>query len=282
MTAADTRNAKRIAEAKAAIQLALTQGWERVEGQSSTLRRSVEHTTPQIVRDCGWWPRETYTSLEFVALIVADGRTSGAVYGTARTFWTGRRDRSISVKRALEILRDPALSDVHLNHEGDRPGAPAPSEPAPVQAPTAPVAPVEEAPASAGNPAWASARAALAASGTRIGGFSLEPSLGECGAQRWAREVVLEFAARMGQLTSAVYTDQEVTPRREHQSPEFRNVLTLRCDAGAVVLFNDPYARGLEQWSVTASGTTRPLEFHWLPSTADLGYAMYRAVTEAS
>lgn len=115
MTAADTRNANCIAEAKAALQLAMTHGWERVPEKTNTVRRLVEHPTPDRTPK-SWWARPTYDSIEFVTLMVHDGRITGAVYATTRCPWVTRQDRSISVKRALDILRDPQLSDVHLNH----------------------------------------------------------------------------------------------------------------------------------------------------------------------
>ena len=39
-----------------------------------------------------------------------------AFHDTSRCPWVIRQDRKVSLKRALEILSDPGLSDAHTNH----------------------------------------------------------------------------------------------------------------------------------------------------------------------
>jgi hypothetical protein len=116
MTAAETRAANRLARIRETVQFALDHGWERIEAAPGvlSLRRETEHRTPENTPK-RWWPGETYTALEFVNLI----GTSSCVYRTMRCPWVQGQDRPISVKRAMEILSDPALSDVHTGHAGD-------------------------------------------------------------------------------------------------------------------------------------------------------------------
>ena len=94
-----------------------TRGWERVSGSySPTWRRSVEHPTPADVIEYGWWPGETYKSIQFVTFVLyGRERAPKVVYRTSRTYWTPCSDRSISCKRALEILAAD-LDDIHRNH----------------------------------------------------------------------------------------------------------------------------------------------------------------------
>lgn len=111
-----TRTAKRVQTVKDALVFALANGWERTPGRPNSLRRTAEHRTPERI-PASWWPGKTYTSVEFVDFLVMDGGASiTAFHSTTRCPWIARSDRKVSVKRALEILNDPALSDVHTNH----------------------------------------------------------------------------------------------------------------------------------------------------------------------
>jgi hypothetical protein len=100
-----------------ACQDAEAREWVRVPGQYNPMwRRSVEHPTPSFAHDNGWWPGMTYSSHEFVSFILRERtRAPRAVYGTSRVPWTGRTDRPVSFKRALEIL-SAETADVHENH----------------------------------------------------------------------------------------------------------------------------------------------------------------------
>lgn len=100
-----------------AAQDAETRAWERVPGQyNPTWVRRIPHPTPQFAINNGWYPGPTYFSYEFVSFILLGrNRAPKAVYRTSRTPWTPTTDRSVSCKRALEILASPT-ADVHLNH----------------------------------------------------------------------------------------------------------------------------------------------------------------------
>jgi hypothetical protein len=116
VTAAETGTANRVQSVKDAIVLALSQGWERTPGKANSLMRATEHRTPERTPK-SWWPGETYTACEWVSFLVFDGGARiSAFHDTSRCPWVTRSDRKVSLKRALEILSDPALSDVHLNH----------------------------------------------------------------------------------------------------------------------------------------------------------------------
>lgn len=118
MTAVETRTANRLKEMREALAEALSpsRGWERTPGKANSLMRTAEHPTPERIPE-NWWPGETYTSHEWITFLVFDGGARiVAFHDTARCPWTTRSDRKISLKRALEILRDPGLSDIHLNH----------------------------------------------------------------------------------------------------------------------------------------------------------------------
>lgn len=94
-----------------------SRGWVRVPGSyNPTWRKSVEHPTPASVIKCGWWTNPLYPSHQFVSFILRGrDRAPGAVYRTSRTYWTPCFDRSISFKRALEILA-AETDEVHENH----------------------------------------------------------------------------------------------------------------------------------------------------------------------
>jgi len=99
-----------------------SRGWVRVPGSyNPTWRRTVDHPTPTHVIEYGWWTRSLYSSHEFVSFILRGrNRAPGAVYRTSRTYWTPGSDRSISFKRALEVLAADT-AEVHENHwEGDQ------------------------------------------------------------------------------------------------------------------------------------------------------------------
>lgn len=116
MTAAETRAANQLKDVREALAAALAQGWEKTPGKANSVRRLVEHDTPERI-PANWWPGKTYTSVEFFDFLVFDGGARiAAFHKTARCPWIARSDRKVSVKRALEILRDPELSDVHRNH----------------------------------------------------------------------------------------------------------------------------------------------------------------------
>lgn len=113
MTAAETRAANRLATVREALELALSQGWTRTPGKPNSLMRRVEHDTPERI-PANWWPGKTYESGEWISFLVFDGGSKIIVFhDTSRCPWVTRQDRKVSLKRALEILRDPALSDVH-------------------------------------------------------------------------------------------------------------------------------------------------------------------------
>lgn len=104
-----------------AAQDAESRAWERVPGQyNPTWRRTVFHHTPEFAINNGWWPGDMYQSYEFISFILR-GRNLApkAVYRTSRTPWTPTTDRSVSCKRALEILA-AEVADVHMNHYGDK------------------------------------------------------------------------------------------------------------------------------------------------------------------
>lgn len=116
MTAAGTRTANRLQSVKDALALALANGWERTPGKPNSVMRAVEHRTPERITK-NWWPGETYTSCEWVSFLVFDGGARiTAFHDTSRCPWVIRQDRKVSLKRALEILSDPGLSDAHTNH----------------------------------------------------------------------------------------------------------------------------------------------------------------------
>lgn len=116
MTAAGTRAANRLQAVKDALAAALANGWERTPGKPNSVRRTTEHLTPERIPK-NWWPGETYTSLEFVDFLVFDGGAKiVSLHKTTRCPWIARSDQKISTARALAILTDPELSDIHLNH----------------------------------------------------------------------------------------------------------------------------------------------------------------------
>lgn len=106
----------RMAELRNATKAAEANGWTYIG--NSTVRRMAEHVTPQFALDNGWAPGSTYKSLEFLSFVFSDrARVPKVIYGTCRTSWTGRSDRSISWKRTLELLaEDIAASEIHSNH----------------------------------------------------------------------------------------------------------------------------------------------------------------------
>ena len=111
-----TMAANRIKDVKKALATAVSQGWERTPGRANSLRRMTEHETPERIPK-NWWPGEKYHSVEFIDFLVFDGGARiTAFHSTTRCPWIARSDQKVSVKRALEILRDPELSDVHQNH----------------------------------------------------------------------------------------------------------------------------------------------------------------------
>lgn len=91
--------------------------WERVPGQyNPTWRRTVNHDTPRFAIKAGWYTAPRYSSYEFVSFILRERtRAPRVVYRTSRTPWTNTTDRSVSFKRALEILAADT-ADVHTNH----------------------------------------------------------------------------------------------------------------------------------------------------------------------
>ena len=116
MTATETRAANRLKDVRKALETALGQGWERTPGKANSLMRAVDHPTPERIPK-NWWPGETYTSHEWITFLVFDGGARiVAFHDTSRYPWLVRSDLKVSLKRALGILRDPELSDVHRNH----------------------------------------------------------------------------------------------------------------------------------------------------------------------
>lgn len=101
------------AKLNAALKGAVDNGWEYIG--NNTMRRMSEHVTPQWARDNGWYPAETYNTIEFLSFILMPpGRAPKVVYGTAPCAWVGRSDTKISFKRATELLAQPiAESPIH-------------------------------------------------------------------------------------------------------------------------------------------------------------------------
>ncbi|ATN93718.1 hypothetical protein SEA_ABT2GRADUATEX2_48 [Streptomyces phage Abt2graduatex2] len=104
------------AELKDLIENAEANGWTYIG--NNTVRRMAEHETPEFAQKHGWWTSSTYASLEFLSFVFPRviGRVPKVVYGTNNTPWTARRDRTISYRRAVELLAEPIhLSETH-NH----------------------------------------------------------------------------------------------------------------------------------------------------------------------
>lgn len=83
----------------------------------TTIRRMVEHVTPQWAINAGWWTGATYTSIEFLSFVtVRPDRAPQAVYKTSHVPWVEGKDRLVSFRRALELMATP-VTDVQV-HEG--------------------------------------------------------------------------------------------------------------------------------------------------------------------
>lgn len=96
------------------IKEAESNGWTYIG--NNTVRRMAEHETPEFAQKHGWWTGSTYASLEFLSFVFPriTGRVPKVVYGTNNTPWTARSDRSISYRRAVELLAEPLhLSEIH-------------------------------------------------------------------------------------------------------------------------------------------------------------------------
>lgn len=96
---------KQVAEMRAAIEHALANGWDRVPGAPGEvkIRRSQTHQTPSNI-PASWWDQPTYESHEFVSVRVTGGRIS-AFHEESPSPWVGGRGtRSVSAKKAREIL----------------------------------------------------------------------------------------------------------------------------------------------------------------------------------
>lgn len=106
--------ADRLAELQAAALASMANGWERCPGKPNTLRRSVEHATPEGTPE-SWWRLEWYYSVEFLTFTFSDrNRVPKVVYGYSRCPWFARADRSVSFKKSLELLAQPITdSPVH-------------------------------------------------------------------------------------------------------------------------------------------------------------------------
>lgn len=104
----------RAAELAGLIKDAEANGWTYIG--NNTVRRMVEHETPEFAQRHGWWTGSTYASLEFLSFVFPriTGRAPKVVYGTNSNAWTARSDRSISYRRAVELLAQPLhLSEIH-------------------------------------------------------------------------------------------------------------------------------------------------------------------------
>lgn len=102
------------AELKILIDQAEVNGWTYIG--NNMVRRMSEHDTPEYAQQHGWWNGDTYASLEFLSFVfhLIPGRAPKVVHGAHNTPWTTRSDRSISYRRAVELLAQPVhLSDVH-------------------------------------------------------------------------------------------------------------------------------------------------------------------------
>ena len=271
MTAAETRAANQLIRIKESVQFALDHGWERIASSPGvlTLRRQSNHQTP-VRTPKNWWPGESYTALEFVSLI----GTSSAIYRTARVPWIAASDRPISIKRALEILRDPELSEIHR----DRPSGNTPqNEPA-----STPVTPVPDVRSVEPMPP-AVARSVQ----TRCIGFTAVPRIGECGAHILARSIAAAVIDLGHVLRSAAYAEWKAFPARENLSepvPE-GSALTLVTEFGWVSLVSNSSGR-LPRWTLTTDRST-PTEvdlgapYSWTApeQIARLAYAVHRSCT---
>lgn len=107
--------ADRFAQVQDALAEALANGWETCPGKPDTLRRIVEHRTPDHARAAGWWPRETYDSVEFLTFVFTErNRIPKVIHGYSRCPWITLCDTKISFKRSLELLAQPvADSKIH-------------------------------------------------------------------------------------------------------------------------------------------------------------------------
>lgn len=107
--------ADRFAQVQDTLAEAMTNGWEKHPDRVNALRRIVEHRTPDHARAAGWWPRETYTSVEFLTFMFTErNRVPKVIHGYSRCPWIVGRDTKISFKRSLELLAQPvADSEIH-------------------------------------------------------------------------------------------------------------------------------------------------------------------------
>lgn len=84
-------------------------GWEFVPTFGFTIRWDRELTTPEWAKETGRylpsWNEPTYPQHVFLTLV---SFKSNPILGVSSSPWVSRQDTSITLKRALEILNDPA------------------------------------------------------------------------------------------------------------------------------------------------------------------------------
>jgi hypothetical protein len=99
---------------QAALTAAVESGeWKRLPGTvGTTVRHSTAHRTPEWALRPGRfgagaaWPSEEYERHVFVTVVT--GLRWAVILGTSAAPWSRRLDRRVSMRRAVEILADPA------------------------------------------------------------------------------------------------------------------------------------------------------------------------------
>lgn len=106
-----------VADIRSLISEAQANGWGPCPDKPNTLRRISTHATPERI-PANWWPFPEYKAVEFLSFVVADrSRAPKVIHGVSRTPWLGRVDRSISYRKATELMAQPiGQSPVHSNH----------------------------------------------------------------------------------------------------------------------------------------------------------------------
>ncbi|WP_040829788.1 hypothetical protein [Nocardia jiangxiensis] len=92
-----------------AINVELEAGhWEPIPAPGyTTIRWMRDVPTPESFRGEGFgrWPDETYFQVVFLSIVT--GKPWSLHLGVVSAPWVGRRDSTITMTRAMEILRDP-------------------------------------------------------------------------------------------------------------------------------------------------------------------------------
>lgn len=84
-------------------------GWRVVPGTNAPMVQRVrQHTTPQDMKDRGWYSGDTYESFESLSFVSRGEAHVPIVFHTvSRNPWTMSTDAKITFRRALEILASP-------------------------------------------------------------------------------------------------------------------------------------------------------------------------------